>query len=62
MLLMVASVSVLVSMNTDKYFQGMCGIVAIAGIYILLIVALMKVTKIGKEQQIAKLSGLLIAI
>ena len=62
MLLMVASVSVLGSMNTDKYFQGMCGIVAIAGIYILLIVALMKVTKIGKEQQIAKLSGLLIAI
>jgi tape measure domain-containing protein len=61
-LLMVASVSVLGSMNTDKYFQGMCGIVAIAGIYILLIVALMKVTKIGKEQQIAKLSGLLIAI
>lgn len=62
MLLMVASVSVLGSMNTDKYFQGMCGIVAIAGIYILLIVALMKVTKIGKEEQIAKLSGLLIAI
>ena len=62
MLLMVASVSVLGSMNTDKYFQGMSGIVAIAGIYTLLIVALMKVTKIGKEQQIAKLSGLLIAI
>lgn len=62
MLLMVASVSILGSMNTDKYFQGMCGIVAIAGIYTLLIVALMKVTKIGKEQQIAKLSGLLIAI
>ena len=62
MLLMVASVSVLGSMNTDKYFQGMSGIVAIAGIYTLLIVALMKVTKIGKKQQIAKLSGLLIAI
>lgn len=62
MLLMVASVSILGSINTDKYSQGMNGIVILASLYIILIYTLMKVTKIGKEEQIAKLSGLLIAI
>ena len=62
MLLMVASVSILGSMNTDKYSQGMNGIVILASLYIILIYTLMKVTKICKEQRIAKLSGLLIAV
>ena len=61
-LLLVASVAILGNMSTDKYNQGMLGLMGVLSAYIVFIKYLVKATLICKEQQIAELSGLLIAI